>query len=130
MRCSYRERNSAGVGIWASGRGSAGQAGDAVVLDEEMAVAGKDEGYVEPLTGGVEFGLLQAVGRGQVFGLGLDEGNRDRLRLGVHFDAQDVIHPSFSAPPGEPVNDVNCRGGFFAADEVFRPATGMDGRDR
>jgi hypothetical protein len=21
MRCSYRERNSAGVGIWASGRG-------------------------------------------------------------------------------------------------------------
>ena len=92
-----------------------------------MAVTRKDKGNIEPLAGGVEFGLFQAVGRRQVFGLGFDQGNRDRLRPRVHLDTQDVIHPPPGAPPGEPVNDVNCRGGFFAADEVFCPSTGVDG---
>ena len=72
----------------------AGQAGEAVVLDEQVAVGGEDEGDVEALAGGVELGLLKAVGRRQVLGLGLDEGHGDRLGVRVDLDAQGVVDAS------------------------------------
>ena len=40
---------------------SVGQSGEAIVLDELVAVAGKDELHVEPLGGSVELGLFEPV---------------------------------------------------------------------
>ena len=44
-----------------------------------MAVGGEDERDVEALAGGVALRLLEAVAGRQVLGLGLDQGDGDRL---------------------------------------------------
>jgi len=103
-------------------------AGEGVVFDEEMAVAGKDERDIEATaSGGVGFGLFQAMRRGEAFGLSLDEGDGDRLGLTIELDAQGVV-----GAPARPLacpasDDLDGAGSLLAADEVFGPTASVDG---
>jgi len=99
----------------------------AVIFHEQVAVAGIDELDVEALAGGVELGLFQAMGRGQIGGLGLYEGHGEGLRVGVDSHPQGVVHPALGLLPGLALDDLNGAGGFFPADEVLGPPPAMKG---
>jgi hypothetical protein len=107
--------------------GRTGLAGEAVEFDKEVAVAGKDKGDVEALAGGVELGLLEAVGGREAFGLGFDEGDGDGLGAGVNLNAQGVVGAALAAFVRLAGDDLDGAGGLFAADEVLGPAAGVDG---
>jgi hypothetical protein len=91
-----------------------------------VAVGGEDEGDVE--AAGVSLGLFHAkVWRG-VFGLGLDNGDGDRLGIRLGHDAEDVVHAAAAGGAAVlTVDELNRRGGDLAADEVFGPAAGVEG---
>ena len=118
-----------GVGNSAMGAGAAGQAGEAVELDEQMAVAWRRR---TARSGACRRRRPCAcsrpcVGR-QVLGLGLDQRHGDRLRVGVDLDAQRVVHAAPGLLARLAVDDLDGAGGFFSADQVFGPATGVDRR--
>ena len=77
---------------------------------------------------GVRLGLFQAVVGGQVFGLGLDDGDGYGLGVEVNSDAEGVVHAALGALARPAVNDLDGPGGFLALDKVFGPASSMNGR--
>lgn len=72
------------------------ETGEAIELDEQVAIAREDELHVEALRSRVQLGLLQPMSRWFVLGLGLDEGDGCGLRVGRSLDAQRAV----GAPPG------------------------------
>jgi hypothetical protein len=93
-----------------------------------VAVRGEDERDVEVLAGGIALGLVQAVPRRQIFLLGLDQGDRDGLRVRVDLDAQGVIHLAPGAAAALAAQDLDGAGRLLAPDEVLGPAPLVDGR--
>ena len=67
------------------------------------------------------------MSRRQIFRLGLDQRDGDRLGFGIDGDAQDVIHAAFGPLARFAVNDFDCAGGLLAPNQFFRPATDMNG---
>jgi len=105
-----------------------GQPGRAVKLDEQMAVAGEDELDVVAGGGQIPLGLIEAVAWRERFLLGLDQGEGDRLRLGVDADAERGVGAPRGPPAALAVDDLDGPEGDLAANEILRPATGVDGR--
>lgn len=103
------------------------EAGEAVELDELVAVAGEDELHVETLGDGVELGLLESVARWLVLGLGLDEGDGNGLRHGRRLDTQRVIDAALCLLERPAVDDLDGAGRLLPPDEVLGPAARVDG---
>jgi hypothetical protein len=82
---------------------------------------------IQPLTGSVELSLLQAVIRRKVLRLRLDERERDRLRVGIHPHAENVVRPA-AAPGRSSPCELNRSRSLLAADEVFCPSACVQAR--
>src|SRR5437867_710923 len=67
------------------------------------------------------------IGR-QVLGLGLDQPHGDGLSVNVYLDPKGVVHPAPRLFPWLAVNDLDGPGCLLAADQLFRPASGVDRR--
>jgi len=80
---------------------------------------------MEPLA--IELGLLQTVVGRQVLGFGFDKRYGYRLALGIYRHTQEVVHTALGALARFAVHNLNCAGGFFAADQVFGPTSGVQG---
>jgi hypothetical protein len=93
-----------------------------------MAVRGEYERHVQSLGVGIQLRLLEPVVRRQALSLRLDERDGHGLRLERYFDAQDVIDLPPAAPPRSAIDDLDGTRGLLAANQVFRPAAGVDGR--
>ena len=65
---------------------------------------------------GVGFALLQAVGGRQIFGLGLNQRERDGLGVDRDLDAQGVIDAATRAAAGLTADDLDRAGGLLALD--------------
>src|ERR1700693_3576370 len=122
-----RPRSSSGEGNSLIGLAAAVKPVKAVELDEEMAVGRKDKSDVQALAGGVELSLFEAMHRGEVLGLRFDQGERDRLGIGVDADPQRVVDPASRLLARLSVNDLDGAGRLLAADEVLHPASRMQG---
>jgi hypothetical protein len=104
------------------------QAAQPVELDEEVPIGREAGGHIESPAGAIGLGLLQPVARGQVLGLGLDERHCHGLALGAHLDAQRVVGAPARATPGLALQHVHRARRLLAADQVLRPAAGMERR--
>ncbi len=91
-----------------------------------MAIRREDERHVEPLRGRVELRLLEAVGRGEMSRLGLDQRHRHALGAGVDLGAKDVVGPSLRPASGLAVDDLDRARGLLPADEVLGPAARVE----
>lgn len=117
-----------GGGELGDGPRRGGHPGRAVELDEQVAVAGKDKLDVVARRGQVPLGLVKPVPGRERLLLGLDQGDGDGLRLGVDANAERVVGAARGTPAALAVDDLDGSEGDFAANEILRPATGVDGR--
>ena len=107
--------------------GRRGQAREAVELDKLMSVGREHEADIESLALGVALTLIEAMPGREGFFLGLDERHRDRLRVHVDLDPENVIDLATGSPPRLPVDDLDRARRLLAPNEVFGPATPVYG---
>ena len=93
-----------------------------------MAVGRKNEGHLQPSTGGVLLGLLQPVARRVLLGLGLDQSHSHGLIARGHRQTQRVVNPTPGLSARLAGDDVYCPGGLFPTDEILGPPALMKGR--
>lgn len=77
------------IGLWKKVEADrpSGFSRKAVKLEVLMPVGGKNERDIEPLACGVELRLFESVVGRKVLGLGLNQGDGDRLRVGINLNA-------------------------------------------
>src|SRR5437899_10940567 len=86
-----------------------------------MSVGREYEWDLVKMADEITFTLLQAVVRRQVFGLCLDDGQRNRFGPRLERAAQDVIGPPFRTTLALFVNDIYGRGSFLDPDISASP---------
>ena len=67
------------------------------------------------------------MGGGKIFCLGFDQGNRNRLGVGVYLDPEGIIEPPFRFLCCLPLNDLDSTRGFFPANNYFFLPSRVDG---
>jgi hypothetical protein len=120
--CGRREfGHRAGHG---SGRGAA------VVVERPLvAIRGDHERDVQSLRRSpVGLRLVEAVRRGLVLALRLQDGNRHGLGVRGDLDPECVVRPAVGLATGLAIDDLDRTEGFLAADQVLGPAPGMQRR--
>src|SRR5215831_13419990 len=93
-----------------------------------MTVGGKDERHVEPLSGGIQFGLCKAVSRGYALGLRFNKRDGDGLSIEIDLEAESVVYAPFRLHAWLTLNDLNSSSSFLSADQIFGPPAGVDSR--
>ncbi len=94
-----------------------------VILNEQVAIGGKDERNVVELADTVAFALLKTMLRRQALALGFNDCQRDGFSAWLERAAQDVVGPTFPTSLALTVHDVNRGRGFFDSDVRARHPT-------
>jgi hypothetical protein len=93
-----------------------------------VTIGGKDELNIKPFTFCITLCLSKAIAGMKVFPLCFDEGQGDGLCIEIDFDPENVVDLPSPSPPGLAVDYLDLSRRFFAPNEVFGPASLVDGR--
>ena len=75
----------------------------------------------------VEPGLVQTMGGGKAFGLGIKSEGYG-LSVVVYLDPRDILNLAPDLFAGLALNDLDASSGFLPPDEVLGPSPGVQGR--